>query len=87
MTHDELASLCDVYDVLQPDYRKGRQHTYFRHYGVISHQISMSLDRTILMTVHSHTVVYAVFFWMPSINSTSVDLKLMLLFVMEHLPI
>jgi hypothetical protein len=27
MPHDELASLCDVYDVLQPDYRK-RQTTY-----------------------------------------------------------
>ena len=27
MTHDELASLCDVYAVLQPDYRK-QQTTY-----------------------------------------------------------
>ena len=27
MTHDELASMCDVYAVLQPEYRK-RQTTY-----------------------------------------------------------
>lgn len=29
---------------------RGRQHTYFRHYGAISHQISMSLGCTILNT-------------------------------------
>ena len=86
MTHDELASLCDVYDVLQPDYRK-RQTTYVLQ--TLWRDLTSDFDvigphYTNDSPFSHHNLCHIL--WTPSINSTSVDLKLMLLFVMEPLP-
>ena len=63
MTHDELASLCVVYAVLQPDYRKW-QTTYILQtlWRDLTSDFDVIGPHYTIMTVHSHSTVCVVFF-------------------------